>query len=60
MFRETPRHVPVRKGVLLRRALQSAIHDTEGGYKVLVRAGGRGGAVALCRGELSVHPGRCA
>ena len=58
MLRETPRQVPVRVGALLWRALQSAIHDTEGGYKVLVRARRRGGVVALCRGEPSVHPGR--
>ena len=56
MFGETPRQV----GVLLRRALQGAIQDTEGGYEVLVRARGRGGAAALCRGEPSVYPGRCA
>ena len=58
MLRETPRQVPIRVGVLLWRALQGAIHDSEGGYEVLVRARGRGGAVALCRGEPSVHPGR--
>ena len=46
---ETPRQVPVRVGALLWRALQSAIHDTKGGYEVLVRARGRGGAVAFCR-----------
>ena len=55
--RETPRQVPVRVGALLWRALQSAVHDTEGGYEVLARARG-GGAVALCRGEPSVHPAR--
>ena len=60
MFRETPRQVPVRLWVLLRGALQGAIHDTEGGYEVLVRARERGGAAALCRGEPSMHAGRCA
>ena len=56
MPRETPWQVPVRVGVLLWRALQSAIHDTEGGYEVLARARGRGGgAVALCRSEPSVY-----
>ena len=55
---ETPRQVPVRVRVLLWRALQSAIHHTEGGSEVLVRARGRGGAVALCRGESSMYPGR--
>ena len=38
----TSRQVPVRVGVLLRRALQAAMHDKEGGYKVLARAQGRG------------------
>ena len=57
-FEKPPRQVPVRVGAPLWRALQSAIHDTEGGYKVLVRARGRGGVVALCRGEPLVHPGR--
>ena len=56
--RETFRQVPVRVGVLLWRALQSAIHDTEGGYKVVARARGRGAAVALCCDEPSVYPGR--
>ena len=55
---EPPRQVLVRVGALLWQALQSAIHDTEGGYEVLVRARGRGGVVALCRGEPSVCPGR--
>ena len=41
--RETPRQVPVRVGVLLWRAFQSAIHDTEGGYKVPGRPRGKGG-----------------
>ena len=40
------------------RALQSAIHDTEGGYEVLVRARGRGRVVALRRVQPSVRPGR--
>ena len=34
-----------------------SIHDTEGGYKVLVKAWGRGGRVALCRSEPLSHPG---
>ena len=42
-FENPPRQVVVRVGALLGRALQSAIHDTEGGYEVLVRARGRGG-----------------
>ena len=58
MLREPPRQVLVRVGALLWRALQNAIHDTEGGYEVLVRARGRGGVVALRRGEPSVRPGR--
>ena len=53
VLREIFRQVTVRVGVLLWRTLQSAIHDTEGGYEVLARARGRGGAVALCRGEPS-------
>ena len=50
-FEKSPgRQVPVRVGVLLRRALQGAIHDTEGGYEVHVRAGGRlGGRCPLPR-----------
>ena len=43
MLRETARQVLVRVGALLWRALQSAIHDMEGGYEVLVRALGGGG-----------------
>ena len=42
VLRETPRQVPVWVGVLLWWALQSAIHDTEGGYEAFVRARGRG------------------
>ena len=57
MLQEPPRQVLVRLGALLWRALQSAIHDTEGGYEVLVRARGRGGVVALSRGEPSVRLG---
>ena len=45
-------------GALLGRALQSAIHNTEGGYEVLVRARERGRVVALRRSEPSVCPGR--
>ena len=41
--REPPRQVLIRVGALLERALQSAIHNTEGGYEVLVRARGGGG-----------------
>ena len=58
MLRETPRQVLVQVGALLWPALQSAIHDTEGGYGVLVRARGIGGLVALRCGESSVRPGR--
>ena len=58
MLREPPRQVLVRVGALLGRALQSAIHDTEGGYEVLVRARGRGRVVALRRSEPLVCPGR--
>ena len=58
MLREIPQQVLVRPGALLWRALQSAIYDAEGGYEVRVRAQGRGGAVALCRSEPSVHPVR--
>ena len=43
-FENPPWQVLVRVGAFLWRTLQSAIHDTEGGYKVLVRARGRGGA----------------
>ena len=57
MLREPPPQILVRVGALLWWALQSAIHDTEGGYKVLVRTRGRGGVVALRRGEPSVRPG---
>ena len=58
MPREPPRQVLVRVGALLGRALQSAIHNTEGGYEVLVRARGRGRVVALLRSEPLVRPGR--
>ena len=58
MPREPPRQVLVRVGALLGRALQSAIHNTEGGYEVLVRARGRGRVVALRRSEPPVRPGR--
>ena len=58
MPREPPRQVLVRVGALLGRALQSAIHNTEGGYEVLVRARGRGRVVALRRSEPTVRPGR--
>ena len=58
MLREPPRQVLVRVGALLGRALQSAIHDTEGGYEVLVRARGRGRVVARRRSEPPVCPGR--
>ena len=37
-----PRQVLIRVGALLEWALQSAIHNTEGGYEVLVRARGEG------------------
>ena len=57
MLREPPRQVLVRVGALLGRALQSALHDTERGYEVLVRAQGRGRVVALCRSEPPVCPG---
>ena len=60
MPREPPRQVLVRVGALLGRALQSAIHDTEGGYEVLARARGRGRVVALRRSEPPVCPGRLA
>ena len=43
VLRETPRHVPVRLGVLLRGTLQGAVHDAEGGHQVPTRARGRGG-----------------
>ena len=56
MLREPPRQVLVRVGALLGRALQSAIHDTEGGYEVLVRARGSGRVVALRRSEPPVCP----
>ena len=55
MPREPPRQVLVRVGALLGRALQSAIHNTEGGYEVLVRARGRGRVVALRRSEPPVR-----
>ena len=58
MPREPPRQVLVRVGALLGRALQSAIHNTEGGYEVLVRARGRGRVVALRCSEPPVRPGR--
>ena len=58
MPREPPRQVLVRVGALLGGALQSAIHNTEGGYEVLVRARGRGRGVALRRSEPPVRPGR--
>ena len=57
MPREPPRQVLIRVGALLERALQSAIHNTEGGYEVLVRARGRGRVVALRRSEPPVRPG---
>ena len=58
MPQEPPRQVLVRSGALLGQALQSSIHDTEGGYEVLVRARGRGRVVALRRSEPPVRPGR--
>ena len=58
MLPEPPRQVLLRVRAVLWRALQSAIHDTEGGYEVLVRARGRGGVVAIRRGEPSVRLGR--
>ena len=57
-FENPPRQILVRVGALLGRALQSAIHDTEGGYEVRVRARGRGRVAALRRSEPSVCPGR--
>ena len=44
---EPPRQVLVRVGALLGRALKSAIHDTEGGYEVLVRARGQCSSMLL-------------
>ena len=59
VLRETARQVPVRVGVLLRGKLQGAVNDPEGGHEVPARVRGGGAAVALCRSEPSVHPGRC-
>ena len=53
-----PRQVLIQVGALLEWALQSVIHNTEGGYEVLVRARGRGRVVALRRSKPPVRPGR--
>ena len=58
MLQETTRQVPVRVQVPLQVILHGAVHDWEGGHEVPARARGRGGAVALRRGEPSVQLGR--
>ena len=56
VLRGTARQVGVRERVLLRKTLQGALQDAEGGHEVPAGTRGRGGAVR--RSEPSVYPGR--
>ena len=54
-----PGQVPVGVGTSLCGTLQSAVHQVDGGHKLLLGPGRGGGAtVTLCRCEASMHPGR--